>query len=212
MSGARQVTHTIRTDDDKHFVDISVKGDSVKKLTATDSHPFWSQSRKKWVEAGALRVGELLRTSAGTYVQITAIRSYEDSKRTYDLTVDGLHTYYVEVGDSDVLVHNTTPIPPVPAGVIYLRTDVLTGEEYVGQAESWSRYLSRQREHARDHPHASFKFEVLGRANPGVDLDVLEESWMRAGGGKKSVPGSVLQNKRVQMSDKRYKAAGGTVC
>lgn len=68
------------------------------------------------------------------------------------------------------------------------------------------------RPHARDYPGAAFTFEVLGRANAGKDLDVLEESWIRAGGGKSSVPGSVLTNKRVQMVDKKYKAAGGTVC
>jgi hypothetical protein len=88
---------------------------------------------------------------------------------------------------------------------------VLTGEEYVGQAKSWARYLKRQREHARKNPAAAFTFEVLGRANPGQDLDVLEESWMRAGGGKSSVPGSVLTNDRVQMNDARYRAAGGCV-
>jgi hypothetical protein len=47
---------------------------------------------------------------------------------------------------------------------------------------------------------------VLGRAAPGQDLDVLEESWMRAGGGKKTVPGSVLTNSRVEMNDTRYRS------
>jgi len=95
---------------------------------------------------------------------------------------------------------------------VYLRTDVLTGEEYIGQAKNWKRYLARQKEHAKKHPGAAFSFEVVGRANPGKDLDVLEESWIRAGGGKKSVPGSVLQNGRVQMNDSKYLAAGGDVC
>ncbi|MET9153771.1 hypothetical protein ABZX82_21240 [Streptomyces griseoflavus] len=89
---------------------------------------------------------------------------------------------------------------------------MITGEEYVGQAKNWKRYLKRQKEHAKKYPNASFSFEVLGRANPGVALDVLEESWMRAGGGKKTVPGSALTNSRVQMNDARYKAAGGSVC
>jgi hypothetical protein len=81
-----------------------------------------------------------------------------------------------------------------------------TGQEYVGQAKSWKCYLKRQAEHAKKNPGAAYTFEVLGRARPGVDLDVLEESWMRAGGGK-----YILENKRVQMSDARYRAAGGTV-
>ncbi|MEU4420423.1 polymorphic toxin-type HINT domain-containing protein [Actinoplanes sp. NPDC024001] len=107
-SGARQVTHTIRTDDDKKFVDLTVTGDDGAKdtVTTTETHPFWSESRGKWVDAGELRTGELLRTSAGTYVQLSAVRSYQHSARTYDLTVDDLHTYFVLVGAAPVLVHN----------------------------------------------------------------------------------------------------------
>jgi hypothetical protein len=94
---------------------------------------------------------------------------------------------------------------------VYLRTDLNTGEEYVGQANSWSRYIARQGEHAAKYPNANFDFEVLGRAAPGKDLDVLEESWIRAGGGKASTPGSGLVNARNQMVQVKYVAAGGTV-
>jgi len=106
LDGAdKQVTHTIRTDDDREFVDVTVAG-SGEKLTTTEHHPFWSETRKKWVEAGDLREGELLRTSAGTYVQVSAVRSYQHKEVTYDLTVDDLHTYYVLAGAEAVLVHN----------------------------------------------------------------------------------------------------------
>ncbi|BEL05660.1 hypothetical protein Q0Z83_038510 [Actinoplanes sichuanensis] len=107
-SGARQVTHTIRTDDDEHFVDLTVTGADGEKhtITTTETHPFWSQTDGDWVDAGDLGEGELLRTSAGTYVQLSAVRSYTGAERTYDLTVDDLHTYFVVAGDSPVLVHN----------------------------------------------------------------------------------------------------------
>jgi RHS repeat-associated protein len=105
----RQVTHTIRTDDDKKFVDVTVAdADGEHTVTTTDTHPFWSVTREKWVEAGDLLDDELLRTSAGTYVQISAIRKYDHDARTYDLTVDDLHTYFVLAGDDPVLVHNVT--------------------------------------------------------------------------------------------------------
>jgi RHS repeat-associated protein len=100
----RLVTHTIRTDDDKAYVDITVEGDTI---TATSHHPFWSVSRGRWVEAGELRPGELLQTAAGTYVQVGAVRHYQGNQRTYDLTVDDRHTYYVAAGDASALVHNT---------------------------------------------------------------------------------------------------------
>jgi RHS repeat-associated protein len=104
----RQVTHTIRTDDDEQFVDVTVTGSDGEQhtITTTEHHPFWSQTRKKWVDAGDLRKDELLRTSAGTYVQISAVRSYEHQEITYDLTVDDLHTYYVLAGEQSLLVHN----------------------------------------------------------------------------------------------------------
>ncbi|WP_127501856.1 RHS repeat-associated core domain-containing protein [Actinoplanes solisilvae] len=100
---AKQVTHTIRTDDDKQFVDVQVGSSTI---TTTEHHPFWSETRKAWVSAGDLREGELLRTAAGTYVQVTAVRSYQHKEVTYDLTVDDLHSYYVLAGAAAVLVHN----------------------------------------------------------------------------------------------------------
>ena len=100
-----QVTNTIRTDDDEQFVDVTVSG-SAETLTTTEHHPFWSVTREQWVAAGDLREGELLRTAAGTYVQVSAVRSYEHSERTFDLTVDRLHTYYVLAGSTSLLVHN----------------------------------------------------------------------------------------------------------
>lgn len=54
---------------------------------------------------------------------------------------------------------------------------------YVGQAQSEQRYLARQKEHARENPNADFDFEIIGRANPGIELDRMEEFYIRQGGG-----------------------------
>jgi RHS repeat-associated protein len=108
LTESRQVTRTIRTDDDKAFVDLTVAGKDGTQhtLTTTEHHPFWVERQQRWVDAGDLKTGQLLRTSAGTYVQIGAVREYRGDAKTYDLTVDGLHTYYVLAGDTSVLVHN----------------------------------------------------------------------------------------------------------
>ncbi len=95
-------------------------------------------------------------------------------------------------------------------GVVYLRKDIITGGEYVGQAESEARYLVRQSEHARANPNADFEFHILERARAGKDLNVAEESWIRAGGGPKSAGGR-LENGRWQMNEADYRAAGGKV-
>jgi len=36
-------------------------------------------------------------------------RTGDDVADVYSLTVEGLHAYYVEAGDADILVHNTQP-------------------------------------------------------------------------------------------------------
>jgi RHS repeat-associated protein len=103
-----QVTHTIRTDHDKTYTDITIRDNDGQQhtITATDNHPFWSVTRGRWVNAGDLEPGELLRTSAGTYVQIKTVKPHRNEQRTYDLTIDSIHTYYVQAGRTSILVHN----------------------------------------------------------------------------------------------------------
>ncbi len=94
---------------------------------------------------------------------------------------------------------------------MYHRVDLLGSKPHVGQAKSMDRFVARQAEHAADNPNALFEFDVLGRAKPGPQLDRLEEFHIRQLGGptNKSNPNGLLANKRHQMSDARYKAAGG---
>ncbi|WP_255531956.1 RHS repeat-associated core domain-containing protein [Planomonospora sp. ID82291] len=212
QTGPRTVTALIESEGTKTLVQITMGAhDDGNDLIATDNHPFWVPVLREWVPAGQLQPGMWLRTSAGTHVQITAIKTWTTGQRVHNLTVDGPHTYHVLAGSQAILAHNAPPSPG-PDGIVYLRTDLITGEEYVGQAKSPERYQKRQKEHAKKHPNSLFTFEVLGRAKPGVDLDVLEESWIRAGGGSRKDPGSALSNDRRQMNDKRYKNAGGDVC
>ncbi|MFD9961637.1 DNRLRE domain-containing protein [Amycolatopsis sp. NPDC058986] len=108
---ARVVTAAIAGDGQKHLVAISVDTDRDGKadstITATDGHPFWvAAGPGEWRAARDLRPGALLRTSAGTYVQVTAVEQRAETLRVHNLSVDGPHTYYVLVGDIPVLVHN----------------------------------------------------------------------------------------------------------
>ncbi|MEU9956143.1 polymorphic toxin-type HINT domain-containing protein [Streptomyces sp. NPDC050982] len=108
-SGPRRVTRLIITEDDKHFNELSIATqDGIEKLTATHEHPFWSPSERRWVEAGDLAPGMTLLTDDGDTVIVTGSRSFTKHTRTYNLTVDDLHTYYVLAGDTPVLVHNST--------------------------------------------------------------------------------------------------------
>ncbi|MFF4290984.1 polymorphic toxin-type HINT domain-containing protein [Streptomyces sp. NPDC001633] len=106
-TSTRPVVATIITKDDKHFTDLTVKtpsGDS--SIIATDTHPFWSVDKKKWINAGDLRPGTQLRTPQGAKVEITAVRHFHKQQQTHDLTIAGTHTYYVLAGATPVLVHN----------------------------------------------------------------------------------------------------------
>lgn len=112
-TGKRRVTRLIVTDSDKYFNELTISTkDGPKKLTATHEHPFWSESAHAWVAAGRIEPGTKLRTPDGKAVTVTSNRGHADHARTYNLTVDGLHTYYVLAGVTPVLVHNSTLCDP----------------------------------------------------------------------------------------------------
>ncbi|MFD8009134.1 polymorphic toxin-type HINT domain-containing protein [Streptomyces sp. NPDC058955] len=108
----RTVTAVIVTRDDKQFTDLTIEGppnEAPRTLTTTEHHPFWSVAEARWVDATALRPGDHLRRPDGTTAKVTATRDHHREATTYDLTVAGLHTYYVVAGETPVLVHNNGP-------------------------------------------------------------------------------------------------------
>ncbi|GIJ11575.1 polymorphic toxin-type HINT domain-containing protein [Micromonospora andamanensis] len=108
--GVRPVVDLIGGEGGKKLVDVAVDvdgdGTSDGSVTATDGHPFWVDNQRDWLRAENLRFGDLLVTSNGSLVAVVDVVAYEAFASVYNLTVDELHTYYVRVGESDVLVHN----------------------------------------------------------------------------------------------------------
>ncbi|MEV0982607.1 ricin-type beta-trefoil lectin domain protein, partial [Streptomyces sp. NPDC049915] len=106
------VTAEIKGHGLKHLVKVTIdtdgkKGAKTAQVTATDGHPFWVPELHTWIKATDLHAGQWLRTSAGTYVQITAIDRWTAQTATvHNLTVSDVHTYYVVAGGTSVLVHN----------------------------------------------------------------------------------------------------------
>ncbi|SCF30121.1 RHS repeat-associated core domain-containing protein [Micromonospora chokoriensis] len=106
------VTAAITGEGVKNLVKVTIdtdgeQGSDTAEVTATDGHPFWVPELNEWVDATDLRTGQMLRTSAGTLVQITAIERWTTEWATvHNLTVANIHTYYVIAGDAPVLVHN----------------------------------------------------------------------------------------------------------
>jgi hypothetical protein len=80
-------------------------------ITTTFLHPFYDETRTAFVQAQSLHVGDVLQTPTGNAV-ITEVHLYHADTVTYDLTIDGLHTFYVVAGSTPVLVHNCDPTLP----------------------------------------------------------------------------------------------------
>ncbi|WP_331452520.1 polymorphic toxin-type HINT domain-containing protein [Streptomyces sp. SS162] len=104
----REVAGTIVTEDDKHFVDLTIEGDTGRPeaLISTTTHPFWVESENRWIEAGDLKPGMELRTADGDVTPVKSVRPFDQRQRTHDLTLTDIHTYYVLAGVTPVLVHN----------------------------------------------------------------------------------------------------------
>jgi len=109
----RQIAGTVsRThlNHDVDLTDLTVRDGAGRfsVLHTTDHHRFWIDADHEWVEAGDLAAGTRLYTPDGDTVVVSQIRSYAGAQDMYDLTVEGVHTYYVVAGNLPVLVHNTS--------------------------------------------------------------------------------------------------------
>jgi hypothetical protein len=105
--GIRTVTDTIVGDGIKQLVGIRIRtstGEST--IWATEHHPFWDPSEEEWVDAEELALGSVLLTDDGYRVTVTGITEVARVQRVHNLTVEGIHTYYVVAADEAVLVHN----------------------------------------------------------------------------------------------------------
>ncbi|TDB77554.1 polymorphic toxin-type HINT domain-containing protein [Micromonospora sp. KC723] len=107
-SGHRKVTK-LWVHEDQLYVLVTERG----AVVTTEDHPFWNESDQAWQGAEELDPGDLLRTPSG----VAKVKSF-DAKATkialaYNLSVDGIPTYYVLAGTTPVLVHNTNGCTPL---------------------------------------------------------------------------------------------------
>ncbi|GGT30330.1 MULTISPECIES: polymorphic toxin-type HINT domain-containing protein [Streptomyces] len=118
VTSPRPVEATIHTPDDIDFTGITLSADAGRgTLTSTDHHPFWSENRRQWTDAADLNSGDTLRTSDGAAVAIEKVVHWKELRGAYNLTVNGLHTYYVLAGATPVLVHNSNGLCSRPAAI-----------------------------------------------------------------------------------------------
>ncbi|MGW1802960.1 polymorphic toxin-type HINT domain-containing protein [Streptomyces sp. NPDC001984] len=104
----RRVIRKIVNDTDKDFSALTIADrEATSHITATTGHPFWDVDDHRWVKAGQLRPGDHLMTAGGETAEVLANRHFSTHARTYNLTIQGVHTYYVLAGETPVLVHNS---------------------------------------------------------------------------------------------------------
>jgi RHS repeat-associated protein len=181
---AREVAGTIITEDDKHFVDLTLtpKGGKPTALISTTTHPFWVASEHRWVEAGGLRPGMTLQTPVGDTVTLTATRPFDKHQRTHDLTITGIHTYYVLAGATPVLVHNCDGVPDV----VIRKSDYPETAQHVedAQAAGHPDHLTIDRSGAKRRRKESMR----GHSTvPGKDRDEYPPAMFEEGGTGSSV-------------------------
>ncbi|MGO1056616.1 TreTu family toxin [Crossiella sp. CA198] len=113
-SGSRKVVGTVTSESVKRLVTVTVdtdgdRGEVTGSVVATANHPFWVDNQGRWVHAGELKSGDQVLDAAGSRVSVVATSERVAIQRVHNLTVDGIHTYYVSAGTSSVLAHNCGP-------------------------------------------------------------------------------------------------------
>lgn len=111
-----QVTAVHVTHDDRAYTDVTIEtGPGTATITGTAYHLYWDATTRTWTQADQLRIGDHLQSTHGTQTTILALRDYTTTTVTYNLTINTLHTYYIQAANTPVLVHNCGGIPFGPA-------------------------------------------------------------------------------------------------
>ncbi|WP_145503736.1 polymorphic toxin-type HINT domain-containing protein [Streptomyces sp. CFMR 7] len=137
LTALRTTTDTFTTQADKDFTRLTT---ATGQVTTTDTHPFWLNDERRWSDAGEINAGDLLREPSGRSLPVLSVARFTQRQTTHDLTVAGLHTYYVLSGRTPVLVHNAScptfttkkpisgPLPDAGQTSLYALTKPLSGE------------------------------------------------------------------------------------
>ena len=88
--------------------DKDSNGTEDGKFKATGRHPIWTK-KGGWKDAVDIRVGDLMQSTDGSLLTVIKTKEIKGYTKTYNLTVDEVHTFYVVANGTAVLVHNQPP-------------------------------------------------------------------------------------------------------
>ncbi|WP_433729783.1 DNRLRE domain-containing protein [Actinoplanes sp. CA-051413] len=117
ITEARPVTDLITGDGEKKLVEITVDtdgaaGEATGTVIATDGHPFWVDDQGRFVPAAELATDDVVLGADGDLLTVRGVHPFTEVKKVHNLTVDGIHTFYVAVGGETVLTHNCADRAP----------------------------------------------------------------------------------------------------
>ncbi|MFE3205573.1 RHS repeat-associated core domain-containing protein [Embleya sp. NPDC059237] len=165
------------TDDDTSFVDVTIDTpEGPRAITSTADHRFYSTTKQAWVKAVDLKPGEEVQTPTGR-TKILASRAYTAVMRTYNLTVDRIHTYFVGARGSSVLVHNesTGGCPHVVLGIGKF-SDTLAWDHRAGKSDP-TNALEKPSPEARTY-NQSFRAPGADNSRSGDQIGRERPAWM----------------------------------
>jgi len=182
------VTGTFAHEPSSDLINVHLAGDSTP-IGCTPNHPFWSEDRQDFVQAGNLQRGEHVRTATSGVVAVTSVTPRPQHDRVYNLEVQGEHVY--QVGGSGVLVHNAKKYlagggePDIPSAKISRGKHPETAQHIAdAQAAGHPKELTIARNKAKSNRAASLK----GKAKvPDKQLDEYPPAMFREGGSGASV-------------------------
>ena len=132
---------------------LNFRGDNGEtlELTACEGHPFHVDG-KGWIDVQDLEVGDAIVAADGVVFTLQEKLQIEEEIRTWSLTVDGNHTFFVGDGDGDwVLVHNQdiNRFPPNEQRQRVLLRTMMTNE-VVGNEMRFNDQLGQYADHVAD--------------------------------------------------------------
>jgi hypothetical protein len=179
------VTATFQHEPDGELLTLTIGDDDIG---CTANHPFWSEDRQEFVEAGQLRQGERVRTRLEQVASVVSIKPRPPTAWVYNLEVQGEHVY--EVGPGGVLVHNVCRLDLVRMNRVKELAD--KGDRIFKLKESEKQFIeevfkrknglqvyrSNQKEFIGD-------FVIIDRSNPKKPMAFVLELTTKGGSGNK---------------------------
>jgi len=110
-----RTVEVVHVNHDTKLTDVTITVNGHKTVIhTTQYHPFWDQTKQRWVNANDLATGDQTQSTTTTTPTVSAIANFDGARTMYDLTINTNHTYYVLADTTPVLVHNCPPVGGAP--------------------------------------------------------------------------------------------------